>query len=74
MAMKWWRRPDVADYAETMKEQNAMTPVAAEGWQLVPKEPTMGMWDDFCAVHRVPFDDFMRAYAAMLAAAPKEPK
>lgn len=22
---KWWRRPDVAEYAETMKEQNAMT-------------------------------------------------
>jgi hypothetical protein len=36
----------------------------------VPREPTMGQWDDFCAVHHVPFDKFIVAYKAMLAAAP----
>jgi hypothetical protein len=36
----------------------------------VPVEPTMGMFDDFCAVFRVPFDKFLEAYKAMLAAAP----
>jgi Lar family restriction alleviation protein len=35
----------------------------------VPREPTMGQWDDFCAVHHVPFDKFIVAYKAMLAAA-----
>jgi hypothetical protein len=36
----------------------------------VPREPTMGQWDDFCAVHHVPFDKFIVAYKAMLSAAP----
>lgn len=33
----------------------------------VPKVPTMGQWDDFCAVFPVPFDQFEKAYAAMVA-------
>ena len=33
-----------------------------------PEEPTMGMWDDFCAVHPVHFDLFIAAYKAMRAA------
>jgi hypothetical protein len=36
----------------------------------VPAEPTMGMWDDFCAVYEVPFDTFIVAYKAMLAGLP----
>lgn len=35
--------------------------------KVVPLEPTMGQWDDFCAVHHVPFDKFIAAYKAMLA-------
>ena len=35
-------------------------------------EPTMGQWDDFCAVFPVPFDEFMKAYRAMCAARWKE--
>jgi hypothetical protein len=42
----------------------------AGGTVRVPREPTMGHWDDFCAVHHVPFDKFIVAYKAMLAAAP----
>ena len=26
----------------------------------------MGMWDDFCEVYKVPFDDFNKAAQAML--------
>lgn len=33
-------------------------------------EPTMGQWDDFCAVHSVPFSKFEEAYKAMQRAAP----
>jgi Lar family restriction alleviation protein len=42
----------------------------AGGTVRVPREPTMGQWDDFCAVHHVPFDKFIVAYKAMLSAAP----
>jgi hypothetical protein len=35
-------------------------------------EPTMGQWDDFCAVFPVPFDEFMKAYRAMRSAQWKE--
>jgi hypothetical protein len=48
----------------------ALKPAAGnEGTVRVPREPTMGQWDDFCAVHHVPFDKFIVAYKAMLAAA-----
>lgn len=30
----------------------------------------MGQWDDFCAVHKVPFEKFILAYKAMLQSAP----
>ena len=33
----------------------------------IPAAPSMGMWDDFCAVFPVPFDKFQLAYAAMVA-------
>ena len=33
----------------------------------MPSEPTMGMWDDFCDVFKVPFDKFEQAYKAMRA-------
>ena len=33
----------------------------------MPAEPTMGMWDDFCEVYKVPFDAFEQAYKAMRA-------
>ena len=46
-------------------------PVAQEGWRLVPVDPTMGMYDDFCAVFPYPFGHFQEAYKAMLAAAPQ---
>ena len=39
----------------------------------VPEEPTMGQWDDFCKVHSVPFDEFERAYKAMMKDAPPPP-
>ena len=38
----------------------------------VPEEPTMGQWDDFCKVHSVPFDEFERAYKAMIAPPPPQ--
>ena len=33
----------------------------------MPAKPTMGMWDDFCEVFKVPFDKFEQAYKAMRA-------
>lgn len=49
---------------ETLREQLEITHV------LVPREPTMGMWDDFCGAHEKPtsFEGFPIAYKAMLAA------
>ena len=32
----------------------------------MPQHPTMGMWDDFCTVHKVPFEEFNKAAQAML--------
>ena len=42
---------------------------------VVPREPIMGQWDDFCAASgvSVPFEAFRRGYAAMLAAAREIP-
>lgn len=47
-----------------------------QGWQLVPKDPTIGMYDEWCAAGRVPanndgwFGTWVASYEAMLAAAP----
>ena len=49
--------PDTALYA---------APPVLEGWVMVPKEPTMGQWDDFCAVLPVPFNKFIEAYKAIV--------
>ena len=40
-----------------------------EGWVTVPKEPTMGQWDDFCSVYPIGFGEFQSAYRAMVKAA-----
>lgn len=39
---------------------------ASQSYVALPTAPTMGMWDDFCAVHKVPFDAFEKACKAML--------
>jgi hypothetical protein len=36
----------------------------------LPVEPTMGMWDDFCMVHQIPFNDFLSGYRAMVRGLP----
>ena len=38
----------------------------------LPLKPTMGMWDDFCSVYKVPFEDFKNACQAMLDGLPRE--
>ena len=40
-----------------------------ERWKRVPVEPTMGMWDDFCAVHPISFAQFCGAYKSMIESA-----
>lgn len=37
-----------------------------DGPNCLPEKPTMGMWDDFCTVYPVPFDQFERAAEIML--------
>lgn len=39
----------------------------------LPSNPTMGMWDDFCAVVPVRFDLFLAAHKAMIAGMPPAP-
>jgi hypothetical protein len=53
------------DYQQAVREFDAAL-AASFGPNALPAEPTMGMWDDFCAVHGVPFDDFIRAYKNMI--------
>ncbi len=53
--------------AEQAKELEALKSARPpDGYAVVPVVPTMGMWDDFSAVHSVPFDEFMEAYKAMI--------
>lgn len=46
-----------------------------DGWKLVPAEPTVGMYDDFCLARPIDesptnWNGFIERYKAMLAAAP----
>ena len=51
-----------------VKDWPKIRPFLRPGCVSVPVEPTMGQWDDFCAVFPVPFDKFIEAYKAALAA------
>ena len=58
---------DAAD-ASLVSARAEIAALKRPGYVSVPVEPTMGQWDDFCAVFPVPFDKFIEAYKAMLAA------
>jgi hypothetical protein len=66
------RLKDAANTIEACLEANDLLlkrRLSDAGTVRVPREPTMGQWDDFCSVYKVPFDKFIAAYKAMLDAA-----
>lgn len=69
----WGTSDDVIDAAmdniKRFARELAELRATLEGMVMVPKEPTMGIWDDFCAVFEVPFDKFIPAWKAALAVA-----
>ena len=60
-------KDDIGPLGDMARELIERRAAEKPGWQLVPPEATMGMWDDFCAVHPVEFEAFMAAYHAMIA-------
>jgi hypothetical protein len=66
----WDERYRLWEEAMNRAEKAEASLAERRGYVMVPVEPTMGQWDDFCAVHHVPFDTFIKAYKAMLASAP----
>lgn len=67
--------------AEALEQVGDAPPAACSeapaGWKMVPIVPTetmlRAMTDGFIAINGSNFDEFMRAYPAMLAASPPEP-
>ena len=59
--------------AEYRLDKLSALEIAGVIWELrrsggpsMPEKPTMGMWDDFCTVFPVPFDQFEHAAKLML--------
>ncbi len=61
---RYFGNEQCAEAIESLQQSAALP----SDYVMVPSEPTMGQWDDFCAVFPVPFDKFQLAYKAMLAA------